>query len=204
MLGTVHIIDDDAPFRAAIGRLLQACGYETELYDSATKLLERLQDDAGPSCILLDVQMPDLTGPELQDLLNERGSTLPIIFLTAHGDIPTSVQAVKAGAEDFLTKPVYRDQLLQAIDRAINRHRVTRERLEQLNALQFLVSTLTPREREVFGLVAQEKLSKQVAYELGVSPRTIKAHRHKVMKKLRVNSLVELVSIAERVGILKK
>ena len=171
------------------------------MYESAKQLLEQLPDDAGPSCILLDVQMPGLGGPELQGRLAELGSTLPIVFLTGHGDIPTTVEAIKAGAEDFLIKPVRKDKLLNAIERAISRHQKTREQLDRLTELKALVGTLTPREREVFKLVVQGKVNKQIAIELGISARTIKAHRQRVMEKVRARSLAELVSIAERLGI---
>ena len=197
----IHIVDDDASFRAAIGGLLRVSGYEIAVYELAKQLLERLPDDVGPSCILLDVQMPDLGGRELQGRLAELGSTLPIVFLTGHGDIPTTVEAIKAGAEDFLTKPVREDKLLSAIERAISRHQKTREQLDRLTELKALVGTLTPREREVFKLVVRGKVNKQIALELGISARTIKAHRQRVMEKVRAQSLAELVSIAERLGI---
>ena len=157
-----------------------------------------------PSCILLDVQIPGLTGPELQDRLAERGFTIPVIFLTGHGDIPTTVQTIKAGAEDFLTKPVTKERLVAAIERAVARHQATREQRDRLGALRALVATLTPREREVFERVVQGKMNKQIGHELGATERTIKAHRRKVMEKMRVQSLAELVSIAERLGIQAK
>jgi RNA polymerase sigma factor (sigma-70 family) len=200
----VHIIDDDAGFRTAVGRLLKAIGYQVALYESATELLEKLPDDKEPSCILLDVEMPCLSGPELQDRLKKKGSTLPIVFLTGHPDISTSVQTIKAGADDFLVKPVGKEKLLEAIENAISRHRETQEHLGRINVLQTRISALTPRENEVFHLVIREQLNKQIAYQLGVSQRTVKAHRHQVMKKLQVKTLVELVSVAEQVGILKK
>jgi RNA polymerase sigma factor (sigma-70 family) len=200
----IHVVDDDRSFRAAISRLLQKVGYEVTAYESASQLLEQLPDDSRPSCILLDVQIPGLTGPQLQDRLAERGFTLPIIFLTGHGDIPTSVQAVKAGAEDFLTKPVTEEKLFAAIERAVARHQATREQRDRLSALRTLVATLTPREREVFDLVVQGKMNKQIAHEIGATERTVKAHRHKVMEKMRVQSLAELVSIAVSLGIQPK
>src|SRR4051812_33130753 len=146
----IHVVDDDESFRVSLGRLLRTCGYDVVLYESARQLLEELPDEAGPSCILLDVQIPGLSGPELQDRLAKRGSTLPIVFLTGHGDIPTTVQAMKAGAEDFLTKPVSKDKLLDAIERALAKARSSREQHNRLNGLRSLVATLTPREREVF------------------------------------------------------
>ena len=197
----VHVVDDDPSFRTAIGRLLRQCGYEVASYGSADQLLDRLPDEGRPSCILLDVQIPGLTGPELQDRLADRGSLLPIIFLTGHGDIATSVQAIKSGAEDFLTKPVVKAKLLGAIERAVAGYQATREQRCRLDAMRALVASLTPREREVFELVVRGKLNKQIGHELGTTERTIKAHRHKVMEKMRVQSVAELVSIAEQLGI---
>jgi FixJ family two-component response regulator len=196
----IHIVDDDASFRTTTGRLLRVCGYDVVMYESAEQLLERLPDDAHPSCILLDVKIPGLSGPELQDRLAKLGSTLPIVFLTGHGDVSTTVRAIKAGAEDFLTKPVSKDKLIDAIERAVARSRAMREKSDQLTALRSLISALTPRERQVFEQVARGKMNKQIAVELGTTERTIKAHRQKVMEKLRAESLAELVLIAERFG----
>ena len=197
---TVHVIDDDADFRTAIGRVLKAAGYTVELYDSAAQLLDRLPAEDEPSCILLDLNMPEVTGTQLQDELAERAPLLPVIFLTGHGDIPTSVRAMKAGAGDFLTKPVERDTLVTAIERAVADFSIKRERHRRLSRLRDLVATLTPRERQVFQLVARGRLHKQIAFELGTTERTVKAHRLKVMDKLRVHSLAELVSAAEHLG----
>jgi RNA polymerase sigma factor (sigma-70 family) len=198
----VHIVDDDTSFRTTTGRLLRICGYEVAMYESAEQLLERMPDNVDASCILLDVKIPGLSGPELQDRLAELGSTLPIVFLTGHGDVPTTVRAIKAGAEDFLTKPVPKDKLIDAIERAVARSRVMREKSDQFTALRTLIDTLTPREREVFEHVARGKMNKQIARELGTTERTIKAHRQKVMEKLRAESLAEVVLIAERFRIL--
>ena len=204
MRPVIHIVDDDASFRTAVGRLLRASGYEILAYESAQQLLERLAGDSVPGCILLDVQIPDLSGPELQDHLIKKGSTLPIIFLTGHGDIPTSVKAIKAGAEDFLTKPVTREQLLASIERAIARHERTKQQRDRVDSLRSLAGKLTPRESEVFKLVILGKMNKQIAHELGTTERTIKAHRQRVMQKLQVQSLAELVSIGERIGVLSE
>jgi RNA polymerase sigma factor (sigma-70 family) len=195
----IHVVDDDASFRTAIGRLLRAAGYEVALYESAHLLLKELPNNE-PGCILLDVQMPDLSGPELQDRLVELGNALPIVFLTGHGDIPMSVRAIKTGAEDFLSKPAPKKTLLEAVEQALTRYEERREQHEQLTALRVLVAAFTPREREVFALVVRGKLNKQIAFELGTSERTIKAHRHNIMQKLKVHSLAEAVSIAERLG----
>src|SRR5215467_15793010 len=197
----IYIVDDDVSFRTAVARLLQASGYEVALYESARQLLEKPLD-LEPGCLLLDVRMPGMSGPELQARLAEIGTTLPIIFLTGHGDIRMSVRAIKAGAEDFLSKPVSRKTLIEAIQRALVRQEEARERNLRLGSLRALVATLTPRESEVFALIVRGKLNKQIAHELGTSERTIKAHRHAVMQKLKVASLAEAVSIAERIGIL--
>jgi FixJ family two-component response regulator len=183
-------------------RRLKLAGYEVATYPSAQQLLDCLPDEDEPGCILLDVRIPGLSGPELQGRLNELGSTLPIVFLTGHADTPTTVRTIKAGAEDFLTKPIESEQLLRTIERALARHAAVRGERHRIAEMQALVSGLTPREREVFGLVVRGKLNKQIAYELGTTERTIKAHRHQVMEKMKVQSLAELVSIAERLGLL--
>jgi RNA polymerase sigma factor (sigma-70 family) len=200
--GVVHVVDDDASFRAAIERRLKKAGYEVTTYPSAQHLLDRLPDENRPGCILLDVRIPGLSGPELQGRLSELGSTLPIVFLTGHADVPTTVQAIKAGADDFLTKPVSSDQLLRAIQRAIAHHEATREAKSKLEIVRAHIAALTPREHEVFELVIRGKTNKEVANALGATERTIKAHRHRVMEKMQVQSLAELVSLAERVGVL--
>ena len=201
MPGLVHVIDDDASFRRAMERRLKHAGYEVATYASAQHLLDRLPSESVPSCILLDVQIPGMGGPELQARLSELGSTLPIIFLTGHPDIPTTVRAIKAGANDFLTKPVSSDELLQAIERAIAHHEVTFGLKSKLNMVRARVATLTPREREVFELVIRGDTNKQIARALGCTERTIKAHRQRVMEKMQVQTLAELVSLAERVGV---
>jgi FixJ family two-component response regulator len=197
----VHVVDDDASFRAAVARLLDASGYQVALYGSAVELLERLPSGES-GCILLDVKMSGLSGPQLQERLGEIGHKLPIVFLTGYGDVPTSVRAIKAGAEDFLTKPVPKKDLLAAIERALNRYDEIRDHDRRIAAMQSLVSSLTPREREVFTRVVHGKPNKQIAHELGTVERTIKAHRHQVMEKCKVQSLVELVLIAERLSML--
>ena len=202
MSGRVHIVDDDESFRKAIERHLKFAGYEVETYASAEHLLERLPSESVPGCILLDVRIPGLSGPELQERLGELGSTLPIIFLTGYPDVRTTVRAIKAGADDFLTKPVSSEELLQAVRRAIALHEVTRGLKSKLDKVLAHISALTPREREVFELVVRGDTNKQVARALGCTERTIKAHRHMVMEKMRAQSLAELVSLAERVGVL--
>jgi FixJ family two-component response regulator len=204
MPGTIHIVDDDPSFRRALERLLRKAGYEVVTYPTAQQLLDQLPDESGPGCILLDVRIPGLSGPELQMRLSELGSTLPIIFLTGYADVPTTVKAIKAGADDFLTKPVSAEQLISAIEHAVARHQSARHAGQKLNALRVQVDTLTPREHQVFELVVQGKINKQIAHQLGATERTIKAHRHKVMEKMGVQSLAELVSIAERMGVLRR
>jgi len=200
--GVVHVVDDDASFRTAVERRLKKAGYEVATYSSAQHLLDRLPDETGPGCILLDVRIPGLSGPELQGRLRKLGSTLPIVFLTGYADIPITVQVIKAGADDFLTKPVSSDQLLRAIERAMAHHEAVRDVKGKLDIVRGNIASLTPREREVFELVIRGKTNKQVANALGATERTIKAHRHRVMEKMQVQSLAELVSLAERAGIL--
>jgi FixJ family two-component response regulator len=200
--GIVHVVDDDASFRTAIERRLKKAGYEVATYPSAQQLLERLPDGNASGCILLDVQIPGLSGPELQVRLNALGSSLPIVFLTGHADIQTTVKTIKAGAQDFLTKPVSSEQLLGAIERALAEHGIARAKRSRLDVMRAQIAAFTPRERQVFELVVRGKINKQIAHELGTTERTIKAHRQQVMEKAKVQSLAELVSIAEQLGTL--
>ena len=202
MQGRVHIVDDDASFRTAMERRLKFAGYEVATYASAEHLLDRLPSESVPGCVLLDVRMPGLSGPELQERMSELGATLPIIFLTGHPDIPATVRAIKAGADDFLTKPVTSDDLLKAIARAIAQHEVSRGLKSKLDMVRAHMAALTPRERQVFDLVIRGDTNKHAARSLGCTERTIKAHRHMVMEKMQVQSLAELVSLAERIGVL--
>lgn len=202
MPGRVHVDDDDASFRSAIERRLKLAGYQVTTYPSAQQLLDCLPGENEPACILLDVRIPGLSGPDLQGRLGELGSSLPIVFLTGHADTPTTVRAVKAGAEDFLTKPVEPEQLIGAIERAMSRHATLRSERHRLEEMRTLVAALTPRERQVFGLVVRGKLNKQIAHELGTTERTIKADRQQVVEKMKVHSLAELVTLAERLGLL--
>lgn len=202
MAGLVHVIDDDASFRIAIERRLKLAGYDIKTYSSAQQMLDCLSEAGATGCILLDVQMPGLSGLELQSRLIERGSSLPIIFVTGYADTATTVRAIKAGAEDFLAKPASSEQLLDAIERAMARHESTLHQRSEINSLNRLVATLTPRERQVFSLIVRGKINKQIAYELGTTERTVKAHRHQVMEKMQAQSFAELVSSAERIGML--
>ena len=201
MPGLVHVVDDDAYFLTAMERRLKHAGYEVATYVSAQHLLDRLPSESVLSCFLLDVQIPGLDGPALQSRLSELGSTLPIILLTGHPDIPTTVRAIKAGANDFLTKPVSSDDLLRAIERAIAHHELARDLKSKLDMVRARIAALTPRERQVFELVIRGNTNKRIARALGATERTVKAHRHKVMEKMQVQTLAELVSLAERVGV---
>jgi FixJ family two-component response regulator len=202
MPGIIHVVDDDASFRIAIERWLKLAGYEVATYETAQQLLDQLPAVGAAGCILLDVQIPGLSGPELQGRLIELGSTVPIVFLTGHADTATTVRAIKAGAEDFLTKPVASQQLIDTIERALKHQEDARGPRGRLDSFRYLLSSLTPRERQVFEWVVRGKINKQIAYELGTTERTVKAHRHQVMEKMQVQSLAELVSIAERLGML--
>ena len=196
MPAVIHIVDDDASFRNAMTRMLRTAGYSVMSYENAQQLLDKLPDETEAGCILLDLQIPGVSGKELQDRLVRLRATIPIIFLTGHGDIAASVQAIKAGAEDFHTKPVLRTVLMDAIERALARQREAQGRQNELNALRALVDKLTPREREVFDLVVRGKMNKQIAHALGTTERTIKAHRHRIMEKVQVRSIAELVNLA--------
>ena len=202
MPGLIHVVDDDASFRMAIERRLKLAGYDVASYASAQELVDAAPDDDRPGCILLDVRIPGLSGPELQTRLVASGSTLPIIFLTGHADTATTVRTIKAGAEDFLTKPVSSELLLEAIERALARQDAARSQRGRLDVFRVHLARLTQRERQVFDLIVRGRINKQIAYELGTTERTVKAHRHQVMEKMQVHSLAELVSIAERLGLL--
>jgi FixJ family two-component response regulator len=196
----IHVIDDDVSWRKSLDRLMSAAGYRVALYESAESFLETADLEV-PGCILLDLRMPGLTGLQLQRHLASKKSTLPIIFLSGHGDVPSSVSAIKAGAADFLTKPVETALLLRVVGQAIAAHLENRARREHLEVLQSRVSTLTPTERKVFDLVVLGRLNKLIADELGTAERTIKWHRHNLMQKLQVQSVAELVSMAEHLDL---
>jgi FixJ family two-component response regulator len=189
---TVHIVDDDANLRGALGRLLSLLGYAVVAHASAEAFLAA--DPRGPGCILLDVQMPGIDGLALQERLASRGDAPPIVFLSAHGDVPSTVQAMKRGAEDFLTKPVKREQLVEAIERALARDRAAREAAAARAARLAKLHSLTPREYEVLARVVKGRLNKQIAAELGTTERTIKAHRAAIVEKLGLRSVAELVT----------
>ncbi|MGY3423353.1 FixJ family two-component response regulator [Bradyrhizobium sp. F1.13.4] len=183
MPGIVYVVDDDASYRTAIQRRLVKAGYRVVTYASAQQLLDKCPHKDGSGCILLDVRLPDLSGPQLQSRLTELGSTLPIVFLSAYADVGTTVKAIKAGADDFLIKPVNSDQLIGAIEKAIARHETALALKGEMEALRARLSTLTPRQRQVFEIIVRGKTNKHAARELGSTERTIKAHRQVVMEK---------------------
>ena len=190
-------MDDDDSMRTALTRLLRAKGYETRGYRSAGEFLMAERPDA-PGCVLLDVSMPGPSGLDLHDALTRNGDPIPVIFLTGRGDIAMSVHAMKTGAVDFLTKPVKREALMAAIESALSRDEEQRATDGRRRTLRERYETLTAREREVFARVSDGKLNKQIAAELGTSERTVKAHRAQVMSKLQVESVAELVRVADR------
>lgn len=199
MKPVVHIVDDDRSYRTATARLLSAYGLKVEAYESGDQFLARLPG-CEPGCVLLDLLMPGQSGLQIQRQLCELAPLLPIIFLTGEGDIKAGVDAMKAGAQDFLEKPSSVAVLMETIERALaqyERHRAEHERLQQLRTL---VASLSAREAQVYALIIRGQLNKQIAFALGISERTVKVHRHQVMEKLGARSLAEVVSIAADIG----
>ncbi len=193
----VYVVDDDPGVRKSLWRLLRSNGYEVATFASAEELLGRLEPEAA-GCALLDVAMPGLDGLALQQRLSERGVALPVLFLTGRGDIPASVKAMKAGAEDFLTKPVDEKVLFAALRRALERGRREREEWRRRSDARERLEALTPREREVLEGVVAGRLNKQIGGDLGISEKTVKVHRARVMEKLGATSVAELVRLADR------
>ena len=194
---TIHVVDDDESLRTALMRLLRAAGYVVRTYASAGDFLLNKPENA-LGCVVLDVRMPGPSGFELQEAIAKLDESLPIIFLSGHGDIPMSVRAIKAGAVDFLTKPVRRETLLQAVRTALAGSAERCATRELLHSLRSRYESLTPREREVFARVVSGKLNKQIAGELGTCERTVKAHRAHVMEKMQLTSVAELVHAADQ------
>jgi FixJ family two-component response regulator len=194
----VYVLDDDLSVREALRSLIRSVGVRCETFASAAEFLRypRAED---PACLVLDVQLPDVSGLDLIGVLDAEEAPIPIIFITGHGSIPMSVRAMKSGAVEFLTKPFREEDLITAMRQALERDRSTKQKRAELAGLRARMQKLTPREREVLGLVVAGRMNKQIAAELGTAEQTIKQHRGRVMKKLGVDSVAELVRLAERV-----
>jgi len=196
----VHVVDDDASFLAAISRLLRASGFSVKTYSSAHEFLAQCNADI-PGCVLADLQMPQMSGLELQSALAKTPNPLPILFLTGHGDIPSSVRAMRDGAEDFLEKRASKEKLLDAVTRALARDSREREARDRQRQLRMRFDTLTDREREVLSHVVRGQLNKQIAGDLGIHERTVKLHRTAITMKLNVHSVAELTRLTQEAGI---
>lgn len=197
---TVFVIDDDPSVRKALARLLRSAGHQTETFISAEEFLSRPHYD-GPGCLILDVKMPGQSGLDLQEVLAKEGYHLPTIFVSGRSDIAISVKAMKGGAVDFLTKPLNNTVLLEAVRLSLAKNRQDRASRAEVQEIQQRLQTLTMREHEVLSLVVAGRLNKQIAYELNISEKTVKVHRARVMEKMRVDSVADLVRLAEKVGI---
>jgi FixJ family two-component response regulator len=197
---SVFVVDDDPSVRRALARLFRAAGWNAETFASAREFIERLSHP-GAGCIVLDVNMPGMTGPELHTLLSDGGFTFPVVFLTAHGDVPTGISAMKKGAIDFLLKPVDDAVLLETVRNAISRHAEAIVRDGERQEILARVSSLSSREREVMDHVVRGRLNKQIAADMNISLKTVKVHRGRAMAKMRVRSVAELVHACEFAGI---
>lgn len=197
---TVFVVDDDDGVRRSLSRLVRAAGWNVETFSSAHDFLQR-EPHAGPGCLILDVQMAGMTGLQLRDALPSHRVLQPVIFLTAHGDVPTGVDAIKKGAVDFLLKPVDAGALLRAIGQAVDRHVAEQAGQKRREQIEARLSRLTPREREVLARVIAGRLNKQIADALGISLKTVKVHRARVMEKMEVDSVAALVHLCEAAGI---
>lgn len=191
-MAKVYLVDDDQSIRTAIGRLIASAGYEFECYGSAEEFLDRF-DPAAPGCVVLDLALPGMDGFAIQDRLSAIAGDRTIIFLTGRGDIPASVKAMKAGAVDFLTKPIEADKLLAAIESAVARDRQSRSASSMRTSVEQSIASLTPRERQILDRIVAGRLNKQIAYELGISEKTVKVHRSRIMKKIGARTAADLV-----------
>ena len=200
---TVYIVDDDVSYLRSVARLIEAAGYSVKAFDSAEKFLDQLSPETR-GCLLTDLRMPGLDGLDLQEELGGPASPLPVVFISAQGDIPTTVQAMRAGAEDFLTKLCPKEKLLEAIRRAMERGRHERATRDRLHELQTRFSALTPRELQVLERVVQGKLNKQIAEDLGINERTVKLHRTNLTRRLQVQSVAELTRLVEECELFKR
>jgi FixJ family two-component response regulator len=200
MKTTIFIIDDDVSVLKSLTRLLRSFEFYVEAYESSEKFLER-ENYSGTGCIILDVRMPGLSGMELQDELIKVGCNLPIVFITGHGDVPMSVKAMKKGAVDFLTKPFDDEDLLNALNKAIENDRKAKAEIAEKNVILKRIEMLTPREYELLPYIISGMLNKQIAFNLGIAVQTVKIHRGKIMEKLGVRSLAELITQAAKAGI---
>ena len=200
MPATIFLIDDDASFLRSASRLLMAAGYAVEAFDSAKSFLAQLSAEMA-GCVIVDLQMPGLSGSELQEALRRTENPLPVIFLTGQGDIPATVRAMRLGAEDFLTKSVPKEEIFNAVNRALARDAEERERRKKLRELRTLFHSLSEREREVLAHVVRGKLNKQIAADLGVNERTVKLHRTSITRKLKVRSVAELTRLCVEAGL---
>jgi len=197
----VFVVDDDPSIRESLSLLLSSAGYSVNTFASAKEFLESEHSTSGPACLVLDVKMPGLSGLDLQKELMSRNIIIPIIFITGHGDIPMSVQAMKKGAVDFLPKPFDDGDLLEAVEQALLRDSQTHADLDEKKHILQRMDSLTPREHEVLTYLITGMLNKQIAFELNISERTVKAHRKQVFDKMGVNSIAELVRLTEKVGV---
>jgi FixJ family two-component response regulator len=197
----VYVVDDDASVREALKSLIDSAGWQPETFASGEEFLSRTRTDAAPSCLVLDLVLPDINGLDVQKRVAVDRTGMPIVFISGHGDVPMTVQAMKAGAVEFLTKPVRSDALLSAIGHAIERSRATLGHEEEMRTLRHRYESLTPREREVMALVVAGLMNKQVGGEIGISEITVKAHRGAMMRKMKAGSLPDLVIMAERLGV---
>jgi FixJ family two-component response regulator len=197
---TIFVVDDDAAVRRSLTRLLRSAGWNAEVFASAGELLERAPI-SGPGCVLLDIQMPGMSGLELQERMSETGISLPVVFLSGKSDIPMSVQAMKHGAVDFLVKPVDEASLFQALDQAVKRQAAEAATRQSRDCIMARLALLSAREREVLERVVQGRLNKQIAFDLGIAEKTVKAHRGRVMEKMEARTVAELVHMCDAVGL---